>query len=177
MWEGGGRNVEMYHSVTARYLAVDVWMKTLLGGVTQIYRVRGQFKPLTPWSYKVSGMRRMKKKMQKGSLHNLPSPGCHRNWWLRPWTSCEEQKSSTVHLVMLKCCFTSTETVGLLGTGAQDVHLDFHTAPEFRTLGDHNAVKMNRMREREKKITCRLPQPLRTTTSKKSETLRQWRCH
>ena len=24
-----------------------------------------------------------------------------------------------------------TETVGLLGTGAQDVHLDFHTAPEF----------------------------------------------
>ena len=30
-----------------------------------------------------------------------------------------------------ECCFTSTETVGLLGTGAQDVHLDFHTAPEF----------------------------------------------
>ena len=32
---------------------------------------------------------------------------------------------------LLKCCFTSTETVGLLGTGAQDVHLDFHTAPEL----------------------------------------------
>ena len=31
----------------------------------------------------------------------------------------------------LKCCFTSTETVGILGTGAQDVHLDFHTAPEL----------------------------------------------
>ena len=30
----------------------------------------------------------------------------------------------------LKCCFTSTETVGLLGTGAEDVHLGFHTAPE-----------------------------------------------
>ena len=29
------------------------------------------------------------------------------------------------------CCFTSTETVGLLGTGAQDVHLDLHTAPEI----------------------------------------------
>ena len=29
------------------------------------------------------------------------------------------------------CCFTSTETVGLLGTGAQDGHLDFHTAPEL----------------------------------------------
>ena len=26
----------------------------------------------------------------------------------------------------LKCCFTSTETVGLLETGAQNVHLDFH---------------------------------------------------
>ena len=25
----------------------------------------------------------------------------------------------------------SNETVGLLGTGAQDVHLDFHTAPEL----------------------------------------------
>ena len=31
----------------------------------------------------------------------------------------------------LKCCFTSTETVGLLGTGAQDVHLDHHTAHEL----------------------------------------------
>ena len=31
----------------------------------------------------------------------------------------------------LKCRFTSTETVGLLGTGAQDVHLDFHTGPEL----------------------------------------------
>ena len=30
---------------------------------------------------------------------------------------------------LLKCCFTSTETVGLLGTGAQDGHLNFHTAP------------------------------------------------
>ena len=35
------------------------------------------------------------------------------------------------YLSLLKCCFTSTETVGLLGTGAQDVHLDFHTAPEL----------------------------------------------
>ena len=34
-------------------------------------------------------------------------------------------------LFLLKCCLTSTETVGLLGTGAQDVHLDFHTAPEL----------------------------------------------
>ena len=39
----------------------------------------------------------------------------------------------SVHNFMLaECCFTSrTETVGLLGMGAQDGHLDFHTAPEF----------------------------------------------
>ena len=39
----------------------------------------------------------------------------------------------------LKCCFTSTETVGLLGTGAQDVHLDFHTPPELWAFGIRNA--------------------------------------
>ena len=33
--------------------------------------------------------------------------------------------------MLLKCRFTSTETVGSLGTGAQDVHLDFHTAREL----------------------------------------------
>ena len=39
----------------------------------------------------------------------------------------------------LKCCFTSTETVGLLGTGAQDFHLDFHTAPELcDSVTNHN---------------------------------------
>ena len=32
---------------------------------------------------------------------------------------------------MVECCFTSTKTVGLLGTGAQDGHLDFHIAPEL----------------------------------------------
>ena len=31
----------------------------------------------------------------------------------------------------MKSCFTSTETVGLLGTRAQDGHLDFHSAPEL----------------------------------------------
>ena len=38
-------------------------------------------------------------------------------------------------LGLLKCCFTSTETIGLLGTGAQDSHLDFHTTPGLWTLG------------------------------------------
>ena len=32
---------------------------------------------------------------------------------------------------LIECCFTSTETVGLLGTGTQDGHLYFHTAPEL----------------------------------------------
>ena len=32
---------------------------------------------------------------------------------------------------LVECCFTSTETVGLLGTGAEDVLLDFHTAPDL----------------------------------------------
>ena len=31
---------------------------------------------------------------------------------------------------LVEGCFTSRETVGLFGTGAQDVHLDFYTAPE-----------------------------------------------
>ena len=30
-----------------------------------------------------------------------------------------------------KCCFTFTETVGLLGVGAQDGHLDFHSTLEL----------------------------------------------
>ena len=34
-------------------------------------------------------------------------------------------------LSCFECCFTSTEIVGLLGTGAQDGHLDFHAAPEL----------------------------------------------
>jgi len=37
-------------------------------------------------------------------------------------------------LLMAECCFTSIETIGLLGMGAQDGHLDFHTAPEISLL-------------------------------------------
>ena len=40
----------------------------------------------------------------------------------------------TLESSWLKSCFMSTETVGLLGTRAQDVHLDFHTAPEFKPV-------------------------------------------
>ena len=45
------------------------------------------------------------------------------------------QLAAVGHWSLFKSCFTSTETVGLLGTGAQDVHLDFNTAPE---LGKQN---------------------------------------
>ena len=45
---------------------------------------------------------------------------------------------------MDECCFTSTETVGLLGTGAQDVHFDFHTAPELDyCVDDDDNVEIN----------------------------------
>ena len=37
----------------------------------------------------------------------------------------------TILFWLVDCCFTSTETVGLSGTGSQDPHLDFHRAPEL----------------------------------------------
>ena len=55
--------------------------------------------------------------MIERSPHGKSSP--------RPTTV--ERKRRVVGVV--EFCFTSTETVGLLGTGAQDGHLDFHTAP------------------------------------------------
>ena len=40
--------------------------------------------------------------------------------------------------------FTSTETVGLLGTGAQDGHLDFNTATELWSLMPYyNSIRYN----------------------------------
>ena len=40
----------------------------------------------------------------------------------------------SVSIKWLKYFFTSTETVGLLGTGAQDGHLDFHTTLELYSI-------------------------------------------
>ena len=48
-----------------------------------------------------------------------------------PWTWMASMDASDAPALKLKCYFTSTETVGLLGTGAQDGHLDSHTAPEL----------------------------------------------
>ena len=54
----------------------------------------------------------------------------------------EETRSCKLVLGLVECCFTSDETaIGLLGTGAQDGHLDFHTAPELcslKLLYDHS---------------------------------------
>ena len=57
-----------------------------------------------------------------GYRSSSPRARCTPNWSV-----------PTLHYTVgcLKCCLTSTETVGLLGTGAQDIHLDFHTAPEL----------------------------------------------
>ena len=58
----------------------------------------------------------------------------------KPRPFCLLQRSSqntarakwNMMMMMMKCCFTSTETVGLLlGTGAEDSHLAFNTTPEL----------------------------------------------
>ena len=46
---------------------------------------------------------------------------------------------------LAKCCFTSTETVGLLGTGPQGVHLDFHTASELCTIASSRTCNYRTM--------------------------------
>ena len=46
-----------------------------------------------------------------------------------PYNASTNEDISILYIWLGEVCFTSTETVGLLGTGAQDVHLDFHTAP------------------------------------------------
>ena len=64
----------------------------------------------------------------RASLQNAISErGCRSTW--RPFQFRHQRHGRNE--VWLKCCFTSTETVGLLRTGAQDGHLDFHTAQEL----------------------------------------------
>ena len=54
------------------------------------------------------------------------------------------EHSSSFSTFLIECCFTSTETEGLLGTGAQDGHLDFNTPPELSyapsSLSDRNIL-------------------------------------
>ena len=55
----------------------------------------------------------------------------------RGWNSCWGQSGcfSLFAGLSVNCCFMSTETIDLLGTGAQDGHFDFHTAPELWSAG------------------------------------------
>ena len=43
------------------------------------------------------------------------------------WTHSVGTINCDCQCLLVQCCFTSTETVGLLGTGAQDGNLHFHT--------------------------------------------------
>ena len=57
-------------------------------------------------------------------------------FWNAHWNGVREKMETLQVLVMAGNVgwFTSTETVGLLGTGAQDGHLHFHTAPDLLSL-------------------------------------------
>ena len=63
---------------------------------------------------------RNRRLIRDGSPGRPPRPS-HSSWALFWW--------------LVECCFTSTETVGLLGTGAQDGHLDPRTTPELCSGG------------------------------------------
>ena len=65
------------------------------------------------------------------SLYNSSSSSGEQSGSLQALGSLTSTGTVSRLIGWLKCCFTSTETVGLLGTGAQNSHLDFHTAPEL----------------------------------------------
>ena len=48
-----------------------------------------------------------------------------------------------VIVCLVQCCFASTETIGLLGTGAQDGRLVFHTAPDSACLWIYRRLLFN----------------------------------
>ena len=79
-----------------------------------------------------------------GTHHVLPVPSRFPKELNAPSVLCRSAPFGNLHAAKhnisrlkrtrgrwLKCCFTSTETIGLFGTGAQDVHLDFRTVPEL----------------------------------------------
>ena len=65
--------------------------------------------------------------------------------WKKKKKKCRRKKERKK---LVACCLTSTETVGFLGTEAQDGHVDFHTAPE---LWKKEKKKKRKKRERTKK--------------------------
>ena len=62
-------------------------------------------------------------------LWNFYTTPCHDAALHAPsYTLCAEENCKAMAWWWV-CCFTSTETVGLLGTGPRNGRLDFHTAP------------------------------------------------
>ena len=55
----------------------------------------------------------------------------HHDYLLTWLFSLSSRVTPVILNELIECCFTSTETVGLLGTGAREGHLDFHTDPEI----------------------------------------------
>jgi len=54
--------------------------------------------------------------------------------YLAPFSVLEQTQCALVACNfewLVECSFPSSESIGLLGTGAQDGHLDFNTAPEL----------------------------------------------
>ena len=68
---------------------------------------------------------------QNDSCIKMDSDESHFNVSLLVRDKVTRQCPQTTTAELAECCFTSTETIGLLGTGAQDGHLDFHAAPEL----------------------------------------------
>ena len=50
---------------------------------------------------------------------------------VKAYFSAVENPHNSTNYFNVRCCFMFTENAGLLGTGAQDGHLYFHTAPEL----------------------------------------------
>ena len=90
--------------------------------------------PSQKWPQRL-GRRRRRRRRRDPELLNQFLLKSHNKIWGAPLHTLTETVTLTACAGWwLKCCFTSAETVGLLGTGAQDGHLDFHTAPELWCL-------------------------------------------
>ena len=120
---------------TVIIIPVLTWPRTCSTcGVDQVIRAApSKMHPQSGWSLAV---------WSKPShwAHSTPCSGWEpvraeesHDWWdLNAQPS--DLQSITLTTTVLKCCLMSTKIVGLLGTGAQDGHLNFHTAPELWPL-------------------------------------------
>ena len=70
-------------------------------------------------------------KVADKTIAGITSTGISYLWWYCPSGQLGQTAGNAASSLLVECCLTSTETVGLLGTGAQDGHLDFHTVSEL----------------------------------------------